>query len=1181
MDDSPDDGPPAGLFFADSDEDEDVKMNGPPSPISDQIEDAKLFLHDSDDEGLEFERDILSKPLKRMKSEDNLKTDDEMLGIENLPHPSSPCSSISEHISISSEGDEEKAEVIKPPPAKKRRIFPTPPPTAPPASTDDVKFPAFIGEFLVVNAWSTVSGKGYVKRNDIVRIARDDDDSNASSKSGKEKNGANGKKKSDGKKQMSLTSMLKSKPANFKKKKADTIVRLVNQKGFEFGRLPQEVSWWASKLLDLGVVELRAKMTECPDKLNTGCELIASIDVFLLPSAFAHKDSASSDKPTMFWGEGIETAEETALRERKNAMLKMFDVLGLRPKAGASVTGNKEEELQQEATQIYTQSQAGKKRTETVGDGEEIEVEEGEELSSNDINMIYRKAQHHDRQMGTMEPAESFALQLRGYQKQALLWMNSVESGKADAREPSSMHPLWSEYLFPIQPSTEGIIDLTDENEQYFYFNPYSGELSLAFPKAERNCKGGILADGEHRSFRFHLYTSLMHVSWLSITRSQKVSGLHLDLSGETADGIHAVGMGKTIMISALIQTTPGTDEPIDGASSATKHRQLKLNSAFRPITKRARQRSRPPSATLIVAPTSLINQWAEEIERSSKPGTVDVRVWHGQNRDDLEAFVEHEEPEEIIDDEDEEKLSERKMSPIKVVVTSYGTLASEHGKSEKSSSSIYDIEWLRVVLDEAHACKSRTSKTAKAVYALKARRRWAVTGTPIVNKLDDLFSLLKFLDFKPWSDFSFFRSFISLPFLAHDPKAIEVVQVILESILLRREKNMRDEDGKRIVELPSKEVKIELLEFSPAERKIYDSIYSSVKRNFDSLNAKGLLSKNYTNILAMIMKLRRAVLHPSLVLDEGGRALSPTGDGTVDVNELIKKFSEDQSAGDDETSNVFAETVLVNLHEDETAECPICLDVMDMPMVIPECMHQCCKDCIMMYIATCETKGEETKCPNCSRGPIKQTTLMEVIRPPPSSQNPQPEVILRRNDFTSSTKLTALTNHLRRLRDQDPCFRAVVFSQFTSFLDLMETGMRREKFDYYRYDGSMDIKKRNAVITAFKEPSRTPKVALISLKAGGVGLNLTVANHVFMMDCWWNAATENQAIDRVHRLGQEKSVYVTHFLISDTIEGRIIQIQKRKTAIVKEAFRGSGSGNGKGNPESIENLRIMFGEKD
>ena len=135
-------------------------------------------------------------------------------------------------------------------------------------------------------------------------------------------------------------------------------------------------------------------MTECPDKLTTGCELMVSVDVFLLPGAFVYNELTGADKPSMFWGEGLETSEETSLRERKSAMLKMFDVLGLRPRSGASVGGGKsEEELQQEARTIYSQSQAKatKKIIETVGDGEEIEVEEGGELSRNDIDMIYKK----------------------------------------------------------------------------------------------------------------------------------------------------------------------------------------------------------------------------------------------------------------------------------------------------------------------------------------------------------------------------------------------------------------------------------------------------------------------------------------------------------------------------------------------------------------------------------------------------------------------------------------------------------------------------------------------------------------------------------------------------------------------------------------------------------------------
>ena len=119
--------------------------------------------------------------------------------------------------------------------------------------------------------------------------------------------------------------------------------------------------------------------------------------------------------------------------------------------------------------------------------------------------------------------------------------------------------------------------------------------------------------------------------------------------------------MGKTIMLSSLIQTNRG-EKPEEEISllvpeQAGKQKQLKLDAAFRPIKKQIIRRSR---ATLIIAPTSLLDQWASEISRSSLKGTVNVVVWHGQGRDDLES---------IIDTD---------VDAIDVIITSYGKLISQ-----------------------------------------------------------------------------------------------------------------------------------------------------------------------------------------------------------------------------------------------------------------------------------------------------------------------------------------------------------------------------------------------------------------------------------------------------------------------------------------------------------------------
>lgn len=135
-------------------------------------------------------------------------------------------------------------------------------------------------------------------------------------------------------------------------------------------------------------------------------------------------------------------------------------------------------------------------------------------------------------------------------------------------------------------------------------------------------------------------------------------------------------------MLSALIQTARTPEAASTNGSGSSKRKQLRLDKNFR-ISNHHKAYSRGPAATLIVAPTSLLNQWSEELQRSSKPGALKILVWHGQNRLDLEAAVE-------------------KEDGVDVVITSYGTLVSEHARSERSiPSPVFESTYFD--LDESH----------------------------------------------------------------------------------------------------------------------------------------------------------------------------------------------------------------------------------------------------------------------------------------------------------------------------------------------------------------------------------------------------------------------------------------------------------------------------------------------
>eukprot|EP01044_Picomonas_judraskeda_P000133 COSAG03_NODE_6_length_26200_cov_62.015517_10_plen_151_part_00 len=125
------------------------------------------------------------------------------------------------------------------------------------------------------------------------------------------------------------------------------------------------------------------------------------------------------------------------------------------------------------------------------------------------------------------------------------------------------------------------------------------------------------------------------------------------------------------------------------------------------------------------------------------------------------------------------------------------------------------------------------------------------------------------------------------------------------------------------------------------------------------------------------------------------------------------------------------------------------------------------------------------------------------------------------------------------------------MFSQFTRYLDALGQSIASAGYKAVRLDGSVSSARRKAALTAFSDDP-TVTVFLISLQAGGVGLNLTAANHVVLMDPWWNPAVEEQATDRVHRLGQKRPVTVARMVAADTIEARMMELQDLKRKIME-----------------------------
>jgi SNF2 family DNA or RNA helicase len=183
----------------------------------------------------------------------------------------------------------------------------------------------------------------------------------------------------------------------------------------------------------------------------------------------------------------------------------------------------------------------------------------------------------------------------------------------------------------------------------------------------------------------------------------------------------------------------------------------------------------------------------------------------------------------------------------------------------------------------------------------------------------------------------------------------------------------------------------------------------------------------------------------------------------------------------------------------------------------------------------------------------------------------------LRRLDKTyiPSAKINRTVELIKEIKAIDPTEKTLVFSQFTSLLDLVEVPLYREKISYQRYDGSMKMDERADAVNAFMD-NPNENVMLVSLKAGNAGLNLWKASQVIILDPFWNPFIEEQAIDRAHRMPQTREVYVHRIIVPETVEDRIIAIQDRKRDEINSALDENASKSL--TKLSVSELKYLFG---
>ncbi|XP_056246260.1 transcription termination factor 2 [Seriola aureovittata] len=523
---------------------------------------------------------------------------------------------------------------------------------------------------------------------------------------------------------------------------------------------------------------------------------------------------------------------------------------------------------------------------------------------------------------------------------------------------------------------------------------------------------------------------------------------------------------------------------------------------------------------TLIICPASLIHHWKKEIERHVKTGKLTVYLYHGPNRE----------------------KSAKVLADYDVVVTTYSLVSKEipvqkeeadkpakDSDDPSPSAPLLRVAWARVVLDEAHNIKNPKVQTSMAVCQLRARARWAVTGTPIQNNLLDMYSLLKFLRCSPFDEYKLWKAQVD----NGSKRGRERLNILTRTLLLRRTKDQMDSSGKPLVSLPVRTCEVHRLKLSEDEQAVYDVVFAQ----------------------------SRSTLQNYLKRHEGKDVNKANTSSPNPFSKVAQEFGMSQSDPAVPSPKQASSTV----------------HILSLLLRLRQC---CCHlSLLKKTLDSTELQGD-----GIVLSLEEQLNALSLSSSPsPSCPDPKDTVALNGTRFSSklfedtseSTKIAAIVSELKAIRQKSDDQKSVIVSQWTSMLSIVAVHLRRMGLRYGVIDGTVNPKRRMDLVEEFNTNPKGPQVMLVSLCAGGVGLNLTGGNHLFLIDMHWNPALEDQACDRIYRVGQRKDVTIHRFVCEETVEQKISALQVKKKELAQNVLSGTGSTVTK---LSLADLKIIFG---